>query len=147
MEVFECIKTRRSVRRFEDRPVDHEVIRKAVDAAVWAPSWKNTQTPVLIAVSYVKGRCGFERDGSYSTDKKEGWQMFDAGVAAQTFALAAHAEGLGTVMLGIYDPAYISKKLGIPETEEVAVLIAAGYEAFTPDAPKRKSSEEVLRFL
>ncbi len=180
MEVFECIKTRRSVRRFEDRPVDHEVIRKAVDAAVWAPSWKNTQTPrytvtdsrkiiddiaangccgfefnsktlrqtpVLIAVSYVKGRCGFERDGSYSTDKKEGWQMFDAGVAAQTFALAAHAEGLGTVMLGIYDPAYISKKLGIPETEEVAVLIAAGYEAFTPDAPKRRSSEEVLRFL
>ena len=116
MEVFECIKTRRSVRRFEDRPVDHEVIRKAVDAAVWAPSWKNTQTPrytvtdsreiiddiaangccgfefnsktlrqtpVLIAVSYVKGRCGFERDGSYSTDKKEGWQMFDAGIYQQ----------------------------------------------------------------
>lgn len=28
MEVFECIKTRRSVRRFEDRPVDHGVIRE-----------------------------------------------------------------------------------------------------------------------
>ncbi len=132
MEVFECIKTRRSVRRFEDRPVERETIQKIVDAAIWAPSWKNSQTPrytmvdkreiiddiaengccdfafntktlkqtpVLIVVSYVKGICGFEKDGSYSTDKKEGWQMFDAGVAAQTFALAAHAQGVGTVML------------------------------------------------
>lgn len=33
MEVFECIKTRRSVRRFEDRPVERETIQKIVDAA------------------------------------------------------------------------------------------------------------------
>ena len=66
---------------------------------------------VLIVVSYVKGICGFEKDGSYSTGTKEGWQMFDAGVAAQTFALAAHAQGVGTVMLGIYDAAYIQKSL------------------------------------
>ena len=45
MEVFECIKTRRSVRRFEDRPVERETIQKIVDAAIWAPSWKNSQTP------------------------------------------------------------------------------------------------------
>ena len=44
MEVFECIKTRRSVRRFEDRPVERETIQKIVDAAIWAPSWKNSQT-------------------------------------------------------------------------------------------------------
>lgn len=180
MEVFECIKTRRSVRRFEDRPVERETIQKIVDAAIWAPSWKNSQTPrytvvdkreiiddiaengccdfafntktlkqtpVLIVVSYVKGICGFEKDGSYSTDKKEGWQMFDAGVAAQTFALAAHAQGVGTVILGIYDAAYIQEKLGIPQTEEVAVLLAAGYEKFTPDAPIRKTAEDVLRFV
>lgn len=66
--------------------------------------------------------------------------MFDAGVAAQTFALAAHAQGVGTVMLGIYDAAYIQEKLGIPQTEEVAVLLAAGYEKFTPDAPTRKTA-------
>ncbi len=34
MEVFECIKTSRSVRRFEDRPVERETIQKIVDAAI-----------------------------------------------------------------------------------------------------------------
>ena len=166
MEVFECIKTRRSVRRFEDRPVERETKnsqtprytvvdkREIIDDIAengccdFAFNTKTLkQTPVLIVVSYVKGICGFEKDGSYSTDKKEGWQMFDAGVAAQTFALAAHAQGVGTVMLGIYDAAYIQEKLGIPQTEEVAVLLAAGYEKFTPDAPTRKTAEDVLRFV
>ena len=50
-------------------------------------------------------------------------------------------------MLGIYDAAYIQEKLGIPQTEEVAVLLAAGYEKFTPDAPTRKMAEDVLRFV
>ena len=39
------------------------------------------------------------------------------------------------------------EQLGIPQTEEVAVLLAAGYEKFTPDAPTRKTAEDVLRFV
>ena len=39
---------------------------------------------MLIAVTFKKGRCGFERDGSYSTKKEDRWQMFDVGVASQT---------------------------------------------------------------
>ena len=38
--------------------------------------------PMLIAVTFIKNRSGFERDGSYSTPKEGGWQMFDAGVAS-----------------------------------------------------------------
>ena len=115
-------------------------------------SWQNGFRAVEADFTYTSDgtlvvRHDFEKDGSYSTDKKEGWQMFDAGVAAQTFALAAHAQGVGTVMLGIYDAAYIQEKLGIPQTEEVAVLLAAGYEKFTPDAPTRKTAEDVLRFV
>ena len=158
MEVFECIKTRRSVRRFEDRPVERETIQKIVDAAIWAPSWKNSQTPRYTVVDKREiiddiaenGCCDFAfntKTLKQTPVLKEGWQMFDAGVAAQTFALAAHAQGVGTVMLGIYDAAYIQEKLGIPQTEEVAVLLAAGYEKFTPDAPTRKTAEDVLRFV
>ena len=47
--------------------------------------------PLLVAQTFIKNRCGFERDGSYTTDREEGWQYYDCGIAAQTFSLAAHA--------------------------------------------------------
>ena len=59
--------------------------------------------PMLIVLTAIKGRCGFERDGSFSTSKKDSWQMFDAGIAAQTFCLAAWEQGLGSVIQGLYD--------------------------------------------
>jgi butyrate kinase len=44
-------------------------------------------------IQYVAKRSGYERDGSFSTSKGEGWEMFDAGIATQTFCLAAHEKG------------------------------------------------------
>lgn len=101
MNTVDCIKSRRSIRRFKPDSVKHSLIEEIVSAASFSPSWKNTQitryiaiedpsllgkiaddftpsynsdiirqTPVLIAVTYIKGRCGFERDGSYTTGKK-----------------------------------------------------------------------------
>ena len=104
------------------------------------------QTPVLIAVTYIKGRCGFERDGSYTTEKKDRWQMFDAGVACQTFCLAAHEYGLGTVIMGVFDESGISSLLDIPKERELAALIALGYPDIEPSAPKRKTVEDLLQY-
>ena len=102
--------------------------------------------PSLVVLSYQNGRCGYERDGSFSTSKGDRWQMFDAGIAAQTFCLAASAYGVGTVILGIFEENEIAKRIYLPEQETVAALIAAGYPNETPQAPKRKSVEELLRF-
>ncbi|WP_287155686.1 nitroreductase family protein [Candidatus Solincola tengchongensis] len=44
MEVLEAIKRRRSIRRFEDRPVPEECIREILEAARLAPSASNLQT-------------------------------------------------------------------------------------------------------
>ena len=43
MNTLDCIKTRRSVRKYADKPVPHELIEQAIAAAAYAPSWKNTQ--------------------------------------------------------------------------------------------------------
>ncbi len=104
------------------------------------------QAPVLIAVTFVKNRCGFERDGSYTTKKGDRWQMFDVGVACQTFCLAAHERGLGTVIMGIWDEDEITKLLEIPDTQELAALIALGYPDEAPAAPRRKSLEDLLTY-
>ena len=43
MELIEAIKSRRSIRRFLDKPVAGEIVRKLIDTAVWAPSASNEQ--------------------------------------------------------------------------------------------------------
>ena len=102
---------------------------------------------MLIAVTFKKGRCGFECDGSYSTKKEDRWQMFDVGVASQTLCLATHEAGLGTVIMGIWDEDGITDLLHIPEDQELAALIAIGYPDIDPDAPKRKSVDDLLTYL
>ena len=177
MNDTDCLKTRRSIRRFKAEPVDHSIIDSVVSSASYSPSWKNTQitlytavesqsllteiaekyvpdfnakiirqAPVLMAVSYVRGRCGYERDGSFSTKKEDRWQMFDAGIACQSFCLSAWDHGLGTVIMGVFDEDGISKLLGIPWDQDLAALIAVGYPDITPEAPAKKSVDELLSY-
>lgn len=102
--------------------------------------------PMLIAVTFIKKRSGFERDGSFSTPKEGGWQMFDTGAAAEAFCLAAYEQGLGTVIMGIFDEAKAASLLELPEDRELAALIPIGYPAESPVAPKRKPVEELLSY-
>ncbi len=177
MNAIDCIKTRRSIRRFSDRQVSAEALAEVVDAAAYAPSWKNSQTtrytavldddlktklanecmmgfeynigtaknaPCMVVVTTLDGRSGYERDGSATTSKGTHWQSFDAGIATQTFCLAAHYFGLATVIMGIFDEEKVAGVVGIPDGQSVSALIAVGYTADLPQAPNRKSADELL---
>lgn len=177
MNISECIKTRRSIRKYKPESISHSALESIVSTASYSPSWKNTQitryiaiedasilhtiadqlTPsynsnivkqisTLIAVTFVKGHCGYERDGSFSTKKGDRWQMFDVGVACQSFCLAAHEAGLGTVIMGVFDEDEIAKLIKLPEDQELAALIAIGYPDVEPEAPKRKPVEQLLTY-
>ena len=179
MQALVCIKTRRSVRSFTEQPVSRELLTDIIEAASFAPSWKNTQTAryvviedrelinrladdcvlgfehnakimknsaAVILLTCVKGRSGCERDGSFTTSKGDRWEMFDAGVAAQTFCLAAHEKGLGTVIMGIFDEDKVIETAEIPEGQSVSAIIAIGHPAVSPEAPKRKDVSELITF-
>jgi len=94
--------------------------------------------PVLVIQTIIASRSGFERDGSYSTVKGDGWEMFDAGISAQTFCLSAYNEGLGTLIMGLFDESRLIELVNIPEGQKVISLIALGYPDETPTMPKRK---------
>ena len=178
MTAKDCIKGRRSIRKFKEQPIDRELLSEIIETASYAPSWKHTQitryiavtgelkdklaaectsaypkngeiitqAPMLIVVTYIKGRSGFERDGSFSTAKEGSWQMFDAGVAAQTFCLAAYEQGIGSVIMGIFDEAKAASLLNIPEEREIVALIPIGYPDEEPVAPRRNPVEDLLSF-
>ena len=44
MELQSCIEQRRSVRKYKTQPVPREQLREIIQAAIFAPSWKNSQT-------------------------------------------------------------------------------------------------------
>ncbi len=180
MDAITCIRTRRSIRKFEDKPVEESVIRDIISDCSLAPSWKNFQPvryvavtdpeirakiandcvlgftananviaacPVLMVVTLIHGRSGFERDGSYSTSKEDRWEVFDAGIATQTLCLAAHARGIGSVVMGIFDEKRTAEVLQLPEGQIVAALVPMGYPAQEGTVFKRKTVDELVRFL
>ena len=102
------------------------------------------QCPAIVIVSYVTKRCGYERDGSFTTNKGDRWEMFNAGIATQTFCLAAHDKGIGTCIMGIFDDEKIAEVLNLPEGQIVGAVIAAGYPDEEPEAPARKGAEVIL---
>lgn len=103
--------------------------------------------PALVAVTVIKNRSGYERDGSFSTDRGDGWQMYDAGVASQTFCLAAHEAGLGTVIMGLFDRSTVESLLQLPEDRELVALIPIGYPDIEPEAPRRKPVDDLISFI
>lgn len=180
MEALECIKTRRSIRKFKEELVTRDTVNAIIEAASMSPSWKNTQiprytivenkdmlmdiadncvldfefnqktirrAPQLVVVSMIEKRCGYEKDGSFTTSKEDRWEMFDAGIASQTFCLAAHDMGVGTVILGIFDEEKIAKAISLPEGKKVAALIAMGYPNQECEAPKRKTVDELVTYI
>lgn len=180
MELKQCVKGRRSIRKFKKETVDDELVKNLIEVATLAPSWKNSQTtryiavsndeikkalaekcvmdfefnkktilgaPTVILVTTVSPRSGFERDGSPSTSKGTHWESFDAGIATQTLCLAAHEEGLGTVVLGIYDEARVIEVAKLPEGQKVSAMVAIGYADEAPAMPKRKAVDELLTFV
>lgn len=50
MELTTAVKERRSIRKYDERPVPHEVIEEIIEAARYSPSWKNSQVVRYVVV-------------------------------------------------------------------------------------------------
>lgn len=180
MNTLECLKERRSIRRFKDEKIPHTVYEEIIDAARYTPSWKNTQiaryfiaesdealeyiaanclmgfehnvgivknAAAVAVLAYVEKRSGYERDGSFTTSKGAGWEMFDTGIAAQSFCLAAHEKGIGTCIMGIFDEKAVAEAVKLPDGMCVGALIAMGYPDESPASPPRKEISQLLNFV
>lgn len=106
-----------------------------------------TGAPCLVVVATQGKRSGYERDGSFTTAKGTHWESFDAGIAAQTFCLAAYEQGFGTIIMGYFDEPKIKEILGIDDEDmSISALIGIGRPAEEPVAPPRKDIEKILSF-
>lgn len=119
MDVLEAIHTRRSIRKFTDKPVDDETLREILAAAMAAPSAGNQQPwrfvivrdrNLLEGVAKVnqyaamapRAPLGVLVCGDTKAEKYPGYWVIDCAAAVQNLLLAAHALGLGAVWTGVH---------------------------------------------
>lgn len=101
-----------------------------------------------LVLSFVQGKSGkLDPEGDdYATSRANVWEVFDAGIACQTFCLAAHEMGIGTCVMGIIAAEEIKEIAELPEEETVAALITFGYPDEEVNGTTRKSLDEIVRF-
>ena len=87
------------------------------------------------------------REGNPDNECGNGWGYYDLGLHNENFVLKAKELGLDTLIMGIRDGEAIRKQLSIPDTETVVAVIAVGYGKTTPEKPKRKSPEDIVKFF
>jgi nitroreductase len=119
MELMHALRTRRSIRKFEDKPVPEAMVREILAAAMMAPSAGNAQPwqfvvmtdPETLAAAaaihpHVKmaaqAPVGILVCGDLSLEKYPGYWVQDCSAAMQNLLLAAHGLGLGAVWTGVY---------------------------------------------
>ena len=129
---------------------DEELIKQIADKGVQGFAYNIgtlKRAKGVVVLSYVKGKSG-KIDDKYATDIKNSWEVFDAGIACQTFCLAAHAKGVGTCIMGVIDEGVIAKIVNLPEDETVAAIIVYGYEEGEHAKPtRRKDVDDIIRFV
>jgi nitroreductase len=117
--------------------VDGELVENAAAAAI-------RQAPVLIVVCAELGRAGYRPDGALATDKGQSWYLFDVALAMQNLCLAAHALGLGTVIIGGFDSAEVAELLNVPAGLTVVTMTPLGVPIQKGQVSPRKALSEVL---
>lgn len=160
MDAIECLKTRRSVRAYEDKPVPKEVLEDIVDCGRLAASAINIQPWVFVVVTDAgmkqrladttdHGRFIAQAGACIAVFCQEGkYYLEDGSAATQNILNAARAHGLGSCWVAGDKKPYaseIGRTLGLPEDHKLVSLISIGYPAQTP-SPAKKSLSEVLHW-
>ena len=162
--MYEDLLTRRSVRKYSDRPVEEEKLDKVLIAGLYAPTGMNNQLPVLVAVrdkatrdklsrmnAAVMGASGDPFYGApcvivvLSDPERMTW-VEDGSLVLGNLMNAAHSLGLGSCWIHRAKECFdtpegkaLLRAWGVPENYRGVGNCILGYAAEEPEAKPRKS--------
>ena len=170
MEFKEVVRNRYSCKKFSDRKVEEEKLEAILEAGRLAPTAKNLQeqhvyviqteemlaaidavtpcrynAPTVIAVAFDKNNVftypGGKRDSGVE----------DASIVATHMILAAADEGVDSCWINFFDPDKMAEALGLPENEEILMVMDLGYAAEgagpLPNHGSRKELSETVSYM
>lgn len=157
MDVFETIKTRRSIRKYLPKPIPDDKLEMIFEAARLAPSAANRQPWRFVVVQDANRKKALATAANNQTflsdaaaivaavgdpDVSARWHERDPMIAIEHMALAAAALGYGTCWIGAFDEDAVKHLLKIPAKMRVIALLPIGIPDEAPaPRPRRKLAE------
>jgi nitroreductase len=124
--------------------VQDRAVKEQLQAAL--PPKGNLASGAMVQAPVVLALCGKLKSSGYYKDqvttKFGDWFMFDLGIACQAICLTAHALGLGTVVVGLFDHDQAKAVLQVPQGYELVAMIPLGFPAKISSAPNRREIGE-----
>ena len=169
MDFNEVVRNRYSCRKFDGRKVEKETLNEILEAGRLAPTAKNLQEQIIYVVESedvlakidktTPCRYGastvlvvaFDKNNvfTYPGGKRDSG-VEDASIVATHLILAAANVGVDSCWINFFDPEELAKILGLPENEEVLMLLDLGYasDSTKPQGNKpRKQLSETVKYL
>ena len=170
MEFNEVVRNRYSCKKYSDRQVEPEKLTAILEAGRLAPTAKNLQeqhiyvlqsaeaiakideatpcrygAPTVLVVAFDKNNVF-----TYPGEKRDSG-VEDATIIATHLILATADEGVDSCWINYFDPEKLANILGLPENEEVLMVMDLGYAAEgagpLPNHSSRKPLSETVTYL
>ena len=160
---IQSIKERRSVRNFQEKDIDKELLREIIQAGKFAPSAQNKQPWKFVVVRDPETKSKLAEKArkqlwigdagvviaALGMDKKdpsiyERWAERDVMTAVEHMVLTAWELGYGTCWIGAFEQKDIKEILDIPEAMTVINLLPIGVPDQKPEPRGRKPFDEIF---
>ena len=169
MDFSEVVKNRYSCKKYSDRKVEKETLTAILEAGRLAPTARNLQeqhiyvmesegalakidavtpcrygAPTVLVVAFDKENVFTYPGGSRDSG------IEDATIVATHLVLAAYNEGIDSCWVNNFDPDVLKASMGLPENEEILMVLDLGYAAEgagpLPNHSRRKLLEETVTY-
>jgi Nitroreductase len=166
MEFTEVIKNRYSCKKYSDKKVESEKINAILEAGRLAPTAKNLQeqhiyvvqsdemlakidtvtpcrynAPTVFVVAFDKNNV-FTYPGGTRDSGVE-----DAAIVATQMILAAYNEGVDSCWINYFDPDKLAAELGLPENEEILMIMDIGYAAEGAGPLENHTNRKIIEII
>jgi len=170
MEVFDCIRTRRSIRKYKDKEIPWHLVVEILQSGKYAPFAGNILNCKFIVVKNEAKRKAIaeasvqqywmqdapihivvvgepeKAERYYGTRGSRLYTIQGTAAAIENMLLTAHSLGLGSCWVGAFDEEEIRRLCNLPEHVNVQGIITIGYADETPAPPPKYRIEHIMYF-
>lgn len=161
MNFITMAKQRCSMRSYQDRAVEPELLAQILEAAHVAPTAANLQPVRLLVVQTPEGRERLSRCADIygaplavivCADHRKNWTRpfdgkqtgdIDASILTDHMMLQATELGLGSVWICYFDPKKVQEAFHLPPEVEPVNILAMGYAGAEPASPERHKEQRL----